>query len=69
MIRVVLDTNVLASGVTHSKGHSGRLVMAWRRRVFHLVVSDHILEELAETLEDRYFKKRLTRRERQATPG
>ena len=66
MIRAVLDTNVLASGVTHSKGHSGQLVTAWRRRGFHLVVSEHILDELAETLEDRYFKKRMTQRERQA---
>ncbi len=66
MIRAVLDTNVLASGITHSKGHSGQLIMAWRRRAFHLIVSEHILEELAETLEDRFFKKRLTRRERQS---
>lgn len=66
MIRAVLDTNVLASGATHSAGHSGQLVMAWRRRAFQLIVSEHILDELAETLEDRYFKRRLTRRERQA---
>jgi len=66
MTRAVLDTNVLASGVTHPKGHSGQLLMAWRRRAFTIVVSEHILEELAETLEDRYFRKRLTSRERQA---
>lgn len=65
MIRAVLDTNVLASGVTHAKGHSGQLVTAWRRRALDLVVSDHILEELTHTLDDRYFKKHLTKRERQ----
>jgi len=65
MIRAVLDTNVLASGVTNSRGPSGQLFLAWRRRAFDLVTSDHILGELAETLEGRYFKKRLTSSERQ----
>jgi len=65
MIRAVLDTNVLASGVTHAKGPSGQVVIAWRRRAFRVVVSQLILDELAETLEGRYFKKRLTRRQRQ----
>ncbi len=64
MIVAVLDTNVLASGSTHQKGHSGQLVTAWRRGAFVLVVSEHILEELAETLEDRYFKKRLSKQRR-----
>lgn len=58
MIRAVLDTNVLASGVTHPRGNSGRLVTAWRRRAFNVVISEHILEELAETLEDRYLGSR-----------
>ncbi len=65
MIRAVLDTNVLASGVTNAKGPSGQLFLAWRRRLFDLVTSDHILAELEDTLEGRYFKKRLTSRERQ----
>lgn len=60
MIRAVLDTNVLASGLTHSKSHSGLLVMAWRRRLFQVVTSEHILAELAETLRDRYFTKLLS---------
>lgn len=61
---VVIDTNVLASGSTHPKGHSGQLMTAWRRGAFTLVVSEHILEELAETLEDRYFKKRMSKQRR-----
>lgn len=65
MIRAVLDTNVLASGVTHSQGTSGRIFLAWRRRAFALVTSDHILAELERTLEGRYFKKQLTNRERE----
>lgn len=66
MIRAVLDTNVLASGVTHAKGPSGHLVLAWRRRAFQNVLSEHILHELTQALEGRYFTKRLTRRERKA---
>lgn len=65
MILAVLDTNVLASGATHPKGASGQLVLAWRRRAFQLATSEHILAELTETLEDRYFKKRLSHQQRQ----
>jgi putative PIN family toxin of toxin-antitoxin system len=64
MIRAVLDTNTLASGSSQSKGIPGKLLTAWRHGRFELVISDHILMELEETLEDRYFKKRLTRREK-----
>jgi uncharacterized protein len=66
MIRAVLDTNVLASGASNAKGPSGLLFLAWRRRGFSLVTSEHILAELDATLDDRYFRKRLTSRERQA---
>jgi predicted nucleic acid-binding protein len=31
---------------------------------FELVASEHILDELREAFEDRYFKKKLTRRQR-----
>jgi putative PIN family toxin of toxin-antitoxin system len=65
MIRAVLDTNVLACGATHAQGPSGRIVLAWRRRAFALVTSEHILDELEATLEGRYFMKHLTGRERQ----
>lgn len=64
MIRAVLDTNTLASGSSQSKGISGKLLTAWRHGRFELVISDHILMELEETFEDRYFKKRLTRRKK-----
>ena len=66
MILVVLDTNVLASGITHSGGPAGRVITAWRQHRFRLVTSEHILEELRRTLEKRYFRSRLTKRERKS---
>lgn len=62
MIRAVLDTNTLASGSSQSKGIPGQILRSWRHGRFTLVISDHILMELEETLQDRYFKKRLTNR-------
>jgi putative PIN family toxin of toxin-antitoxin system len=60
----LLDTNVLASGFVRSSGIPGQLLWAWRDREFELVTSDQVLEELERTLGDRYFKARLTRRQR-----
>jgi putative PIN family toxin of toxin-antitoxin system len=60
---VVLDTNVLASGfIGEDKPDStpGELVRRWRAQAFTLVVSEHILTELADTLTDPYFTRRLS---------
>lgn len=62
MIAVVLDTNVLASGFV-SQGSAtppAQLLDAWRAGAFTLVVSEHILMELAQTLQEPYFRRRLT---------
>lgn len=50
MIKAVLDTNVLVSGLISPKGAPARLVNAWRERKFEVVISAAILEELAEVL-------------------
>lgn len=61
MIRVVLDTMVLASGFTSDAGASGALVQRWLDGGFILVVSEHVLQELERTLgTDRYFAARTT---------
>ena len=49
-MRVVLDTNVLVSGLAFPGGPPGRLVAAWRAGAFDLVVSDFLLDELARVL-------------------
>ncbi len=63
MITAVLDTNVLASGFAgflNRTSTPGQILHAWRGRHFALVVSEHILTELARTLHDPYFARRLT---------
>ncbi len=49
-MRVVLDTNVLVSGLAFPGGPPGRLVSAWRAGAFDLAVSDFLLDELARIL-------------------
>lgn len=60
-MRVVVDTNTLASG---SLGKSGSpvtgVVDAWRAGTFVLVVSPDILDELSRTLAKPYFTEHLT---------
>ena len=62
-MRVVLDTNVPASGF-RTYGHGTTppplLLDAWRRQQFDLVVSQPILDELSRVFQTRYFSRRLT---------
>lgn len=62
MIKAVLDTNVLASGfASHGQETAPvQILDAWRARFYTLIVSEHLLIELAGTFEDRYFRRRLT---------
>jgi putative PIN family toxin of toxin-antitoxin system len=48
--RVVLDTNVIVSGIISPTGPPRRILMGWQRREFELVVSPTILDEVARTL-------------------
>lgn len=49
-MRVVIDTNVLVSGLAFPGGPPGRIVSAWRAGSFGLVVSEFVLDELARIL-------------------
>ncbi len=49
-LRVVLDTNVLVSGIAYPVGTPGRILAAWRRGAVTVVLSRHILDELSRTL-------------------
>ena len=62
------DTNVLASGFVRTNPQSPpvQLVDAWRAQLFILLVSEHILAELARTFEEPYFSTRLTSTQRTA---
>ena len=60
---VVLDTNVLASGVLgfhRSNSVPGMLLRRWRAGAFTLIVSEHILAELVRTFANPFFTSRLS---------
>lgn len=47
---MVLDTNVLVSGIAYPASTPGRILAAWRRGAVIVVLSQHIIEELARSL-------------------
>lgn len=48
--RVVLDTNVLLSGIAFPGSVPGKILAAWRQGAVDVVLSDFILEELRRVL-------------------
>jgi putative PIN family toxin of toxin-antitoxin system len=58
-LRIVLDTNVLLSGLMLPDSTPGRIVAAWRKRNFDLIVSEPMLEEIARVLAYPKIRKRL----------
>lgn len=49
-LRVVLDTNVLVSGLAYPGSVPGRIVAAWRQGGLDVVLSHYILDELQRVL-------------------
>jgi putative PIN family toxin of toxin-antitoxin system len=49
-LRVVLDTNVLVSGLAYPNSTPGRILEAWRVGGLSLVLSRYILEEMVRVL-------------------
>jgi uncharacterized protein len=49
-LRVVLDTNVLVSGIAYPASLPGRILGAWRQGAIEVILSHYILEELARVL-------------------
>ncbi len=49
-MRVVLDTNVLLSGLAYPGSVPGRIVSAWRNGALEVVLSHFILDELRRVL-------------------
>ena len=50
MLRVVLDTNVILSGLMHRTSTPGRVLRAWRDGKYRLVLSEFLLREISMTL-------------------
>lgn len=67
ILRIVLDTNVLLSGLMLSDSTPGKIVNAWRKRNFYLAVSEPMLEEIARVLAYTKIKKRLNWDDEQIT--
>lgn len=49
-LRVVLDTNVLVSGLAYPESKPGRILAMWRRGGIDLILSQYILDEVVRVL-------------------
>jgi len=49
-LRVVLDTNVLLSGIAYPGSIPGKIMAAWRHGSVEVLLSDYILEEMRRVL-------------------
>ncbi|MBU1660099.1 MAG: putative toxin-antitoxin system toxin component, PIN family [Chloroflexi bacterium] len=58
MLRVVLDTNVLVSGVISEKGSPRRILAAWKKEYFVLVTSIAIIAEIVRVLHYPHIKNK-----------
>lgn len=59
MIRVVIDANVLFSGLISPHGPPGLILDAWIKGQFELCLSPDILQELAQVLRYSHIQARL----------
>ena len=58
---ILIDATTLASMATAPPGGTlAAILAAWRRGMFLVVVSDHLLVELRRTLASQYFSRRLS---------
>jgi putative PIN family toxin of toxin-antitoxin system len=58
-VKVVLDTNVLLSGLIVPESGPGRIIRAWREARLDLVVSEAMLDEIRRILAYPKIRKRL----------
>ena len=58
-MRIIIDTNVLMSGLMLPDSIPGKVVNAWRKLNFYLAVSEPMLEEIARVLAYPKIRKRL----------
>jgi putative PIN family toxin of toxin-antitoxin system len=58
-MRIILDTNVLLSGLLISHGAPAKLLDAWERKLFTLVACDALIAELRDVAGRPFFRARL----------
>lgn len=49
-LRVVLDTNVIISGMAYPASVPGKIIQAWRRGAIDVFLSEYILDEVCRVL-------------------
>lgn len=59
-LRIVLDTNVLLSGIAYPASIPGKIIAAWRHGSIELVLSEYILDELRRVLPRLAHRHQLT---------
>jgi len=59
MLRVVLDSNVILSGLMSPKGTTGKIIQAWKDNRFTLLICEAQLEEIKRVLAYPKIQKRL----------
>ena len=64
-MRIVLDTNVLISGMLNPYGTPGRIVDFLRTDVLQLVIDDRILAEYIDVIRREYFLKYFSESDRE----
>jgi hypothetical protein len=58
-MHLILDTNVLLSALLSPRSAPAKLLAAWERKLFTLVISDELLAELRTVLQRPFFRTRL----------
>ena len=64
-MKIVLDTNVLLSGMLNPSGPPGRIVDFLRTGVLQLVIDDRIIAEYTDVLRREYFLRHFEKAERE----
>jgi len=64
-MKIVLDTNVLISGMLNPSGTPGRIVDLLRTDVLQLIVDDRILAEYTDAIRRDFFSKYFSRSDRE----
>jgi putative PIN family toxin of toxin-antitoxin system len=62
-LRVLLDTNVLLSGIAYPSSVPGKILAAWRHGSLEVLLSDYILDELRRVLPRLVHRHGLTENE------
>jgi len=68
-MKIVMDTNILISGMLNPSGQPGRIVDLLRSGALEIVVDDRILSEYTDVLRREYFQEYFTISEREDVIG